>query len=270
MSKVVFVLCDGLRYDTAVEMMGYMEHMVEHHHAVRYQVIGEMPSISRPMYETTHTGVPVSVHGVTSNLVVRPSIMPNIFSVARQHGLTTAASAYWWFSELYNGCPYDPALHKEVDDENLLIQHGRFYTADPMPDEETFNTGQYLMKKYHPDYLLIHPMGMDNLGHIYGPDSNEYRNNALLIDITLATRIPEWLEKGYQVVVSADHGMGRNNSHGGSLPEARNVPLYIISPEAVAQAKTCTSPSQLSVAPTILRLLGLPAPETMEHPSLIS
>lgn len=78
MSKVILVLCDGLRYDTAREMMGYMEHLVESQQAHVFKELGEMPTISRPMYETIHTGVPVSEHGVTSNWVVRPSRMPNI------------------------------------------------------------------------------------------------------------------------------------------------------------------------------------------------
>ena len=60
MSKVVFILSDGLRYDTAVAGMGYLGHLVEARLASLYKVIGQVPSISRPMYETTHTGLPVS------------------------------------------------------------------------------------------------------------------------------------------------------------------------------------------------------------------
>ena len=108
MNKVILVLSDGLRYDTAVAGMGYLGHLVEAKLASLYKVTGELPSLSRPMYETIHTGLPVSEHGIVSNLVVRGSTKPNIFQSARAAGKTTAAAAYYWFSELYNHSPYDP------------------------------------------------------------------------------------------------------------------------------------------------------------------
>ncbi|MCK4901193.1 MAG: nucleotide pyrophosphatase, partial [Anaerolineales bacterium] len=59
-NKVILVLSDALRYDTAVAGMGYLGHLVEVKLASLYKVIGELPSMSRPMYETVHTGLPVS------------------------------------------------------------------------------------------------------------------------------------------------------------------------------------------------------------------
>src|SRR5512147_2777242 len=100
-TKVILVVSDGLRYDTAVDSMGYLAHLVEARRASLYKVQGEMPSLSRPMYETIHTGLPVSDHGIVSNLVVRRSDRPNIFSAVVGAGRTTAAAAYGWFSELY-------------------------------------------------------------------------------------------------------------------------------------------------------------------------
>ena len=45
------MLSDGLRYDTAVASMGYLGHLVEKKLASLYKVIGELPSMSRPMKE---------------------------------------------------------------------------------------------------------------------------------------------------------------------------------------------------------------------------
>jgi len=107
LNKVVLVLSDALRYDTAVAGMGFLGHLVETHQASLYKVIGELPSMSRPMYETVHTGLPVSEHGIIANYIVRRSDKPNIFQLAVDTGKTTAAAAYYWFSELYNRAPYD-------------------------------------------------------------------------------------------------------------------------------------------------------------------
>ena len=92
MNKVILVLSDGLRYDTAIASMGYLGHLVEAKLASLYKVTGELPSMSRPMYETIHTGLPVSDHGIVSNLVVRCLTKPNVFRSARESGKITAAA----------------------------------------------------------------------------------------------------------------------------------------------------------------------------------
>ena len=132
-AKVILVLSDALRYDTAVNQMGFMGHLVETKVADFYKVLGELPSISRPMYETVHTGLSAMEHGVVSNRIVRRSTKPNIFQAAKDAGKTTAASACFWYSELYNHAPYEMIDDREVDDESLLIQHGRFYFDDAIP-----------------------------------------------------------------------------------------------------------------------------------------
>ena len=105
MNKVILILSDALRYDAAVAGMGFLGHLVEARLASLYKVIGELPSMSRPMYETVHTGLPVFEHGVVSNVVVRRSTKPNVFESGVRAGKTTAAAAYYWFSELYNRVP---------------------------------------------------------------------------------------------------------------------------------------------------------------------
>jgi predicted AlkP superfamily pyrophosphatase or phosphodiesterase len=45
---------------------------------------------------------------------------------------------------------------------------------------------------------------------------------------TSAGRLPAgWLEAGYQVLVTADHGMNNDRSHNGLLAEEREVPLFV-------------------------------------------
>ncbi len=264
MGRVILVVSDALRDDTAAQQMGYLQHLVEAERATRYTVIAELPTMSRPLYETLHTGVPVSVHGVTNNRVVRRSLMPNVFAQAVAHGRTTGASAYWWFSELYNKTPYDPMADREVDDPALPIQHGRFYVEDGTPDREVFAAGATLVHKFQPDYVLIHPMGMDTLGEMYGADSREYRNNAVFQDMTLANLIPDWLGRGYQVLITADHGINNDHLHGGTLPDVRHVPFYVIPPDGKGRGDTRSQVPQLGIAPTLCRLLDVPVPDTMK------
>ncbi|MCJ7706972.1 MAG: alkaline phosphatase family protein [Anaerolineales bacterium] len=264
--KVILVLSDALRDDIAAQRMGYLEHLVETHLATRYSVRGELPTLSRPMYETVHTGLLVSQHGVVSNQTVRRSTVPNIFEEAVKHKRTTAAAAYYWISELYNRAPFDPVEDREVDDVSLPIQHGRFYMEDDYPDKELFLTAALLVRRNSPDYLLIHPMGMDYTGERYGSDTPEYRNHATYQDMILANLIPEWLQAGYTVLVTGDHGINADHAHGGTTPDVRMVPLYIIPPQGGGKGDTQAVVSQLQIAPTVCSLLGIPIPKTMTEP----
>lgn len=269
MGKVILVLCDALRYDVAVAGMGYLGHLVEVKLATLYKVRTELPSLSRPMYETVQTGVPMSVHGVGTNQIVRRSVMPNVFEQAVKAGKTTAAAAYSWVSELYNRAPYDPIEDRETDDLSLNIQHGRFYTQDEYPDIELIRAAAMLVRRHNPDYLLLHPMGMDYHGHVHGSDSPEYRNHAIFQDQMLANIIPEWLEKDYSILVTGDHGMNKDRMHGGDTPEVREVPLYMVRPGVAGKGNTGETISQLQIAPTVCKLLGVPIPETMRQPPLV-
>ena len=264
--KVILVLSDALRDDIAAQRMGYLEHLVETHLATRYSVRGELPTLSRPMYETVHTGLAVYQHGVVGNQTVRRSTVPNIFEEAVKHKRTTAAAAYYWFSELYNRAPFDPIDDREVDDESLPIQHGRFYMEDSYPDKELFLTAAHLVRRYAPDYLLIHPMGMDFLGETYGSDTPQYRNHATHQDMVLAALIPEWLQAGYTVLVTGDHGINSDGAHGGTTPDVRMVPLYVMPPTGGGKGDTQAVVSQLQIAPTVCSLLGIPIPKTMTEP----
>jgi predicted AlkP superfamily pyrophosphatase or phosphodiesterase len=264
-NKVIMVLSDALRYDAAVAGMGFLGHLVETKQASLYKVIGELPSMSRPMYETIHTGLPVSQHGILANYIVRRSDKPNIFQVATDAGKTTAAAAYFWFSELYNSVPYDRLDDREVDDDSLLIQHGRFYTEDDYPDIELFSTGGMLARRFNPDYLLIHPMGMDYLGEKHGADSPEYRNQAILQDMYMSALIGEWMQFGYNILVTGDHGINADHLHGGTTPEVREVPLFLIQPGVQGTGDTGEIISQLQIAPTVCKLLGVEVPDTMSH-----
>ena len=263
MAKVILVLCDALRDDAAGQYMGYMEHLVETRQATRFTCVGELPSMSRPMYETIHTGVQSSEHGVTYNDVVRRSIMPNIFELARDAGKVTAASAYCWFSELYNRAPYDIVADREVDDSALAIQHGRFYREYPYPDIEVFAAAGTLIAKFLPDYLLIHPMSCDTFGEEFGGLSAEYRRNVVLQDQALAALIPLAGPLGYDVIVTGDHGMDDQPGahHGGALTTHRLVPLYHVPADRNGRGATGERVSHLQIAPTVCQLLGIePAP----------
>lgn len=262
MGKTILVLLDACRFDTGTENAGYLEHLIDRGQGAKYRVRGELPSTSRPMYETSFTGLPSSVHGITGNGVVRPSRCKNVFSLCREKGLITAAAAYHWISELYSRPGrFDPLRDRYQLEGEGSICHGIFYYEDQYPDTHLFGDGEFLRERYKPDFLLFHSMNIDYWGHQKGSDSPEYAQAVATVMEQLGQLLPVWLEEGWQVVITADHGMNAMGMHGGTTPEQRTIPLYIFSPKAAPGRFEGEEISQLNLAPLLCKLLGVdPAP----------
>jgi predicted AlkP superfamily pyrophosphatase or phosphodiesterase len=264
--KIILVILDGLRFDVAQSQMGFLGHLVESQEASLYRVQCELPSLSRPMYETLLTGTPTSLHGITANDVVRLSHQTSVFHLARQQGLTTAAAAYSWFSELYNRSPFVPWRDRILHDESLPIQHGLYYWEDTYPDSHLLADAELLRQQYQPDFMLVHPMGLDDIGHRYGGESKQYRAQAIATDSLLSHYLPRWWEAGYEIFITSDHGMNADGQHGGTLADVREVPLFCIS-QALTPGVYLEGLSQLAIAPLICQVLGVPmAPAMREQP----
>lgn len=254
-TNVILVLLDGLNYTTARECMGALQGLCEAGRASLYPVQCELPALSRPLYECILTGKPPVQSGVTHNGHVRMSRERSIFHYARDAGLTTAAAAYQWVSELYNRTPFDPPRDRHLSDPELPIQHGHFYFVDRYPDTHLFADAESLRRRHHPHFLLVHPMAVDHAGHLQGADSALYRNSAREADTLLAEYLPGWLEDGCQVLITADHGMNADKTHNGLLPEERTVPLFTIGDRFTLDPDA--RPRQTEICGTICELLGV-------------
>ena len=252
--NVILVVLDGLNYEVARHAMGHLQAYVGAGRAALYQLECELPALSRPLYECILTGVAPIDSGIVHNDVVRLSNQRSIFHYAREAGLTTAAAAYHWMSELYNRAPFVAARDRQTSDPSLPIQHGHFYYADHYPDSHLFADAESLRLKHAPDFLQVHPMNIDDAGHGYGLDSPQYRNAARRADVILADYLQGWLDAGYQVLVTADHGMNNDRSHNGLLAEEREVPLLVLG-EAFS-LDTSARPRQIELCGTICALLG--------------
>ena len=171
-------------------------------------------------------------------------------------GLTTAAAAYHWVSEFYNRTPFIASRDRHTDDQALAIQHGHFYWNDHYPDSHLFADAESLRCKHTPDFLLVHPMNIDDAGHKHGLDSAPYRNSARSADIILADYLQGWLDADCQVLVTADHGMNNDRSHNGLLPEEREVPLFVLG--SAFNLSATASPKQTELCGTVCELLGVP------------
>ena len=265
MNKVIFILVDALGLDAATKHCGFLEHMGEAGQGAKYRMIGELPSISRPMYETLLSGLPVWKHGITSNDTRRRSRVENMFSLTRRAGLVNACAGYDWLLELYGEIELPFRLYRDrfYLDGCGDIMHGIFYCTDDYPDAHLYADGEYLRRQYAPDFLMIHPMGVDDQGHKHGALSKEYAAQVGHTCDQIAVLWENWQEDGYQLVVTGDHGMDPLGLHEGNEPIQREVPLYILSPAVKPGDYSGDTPvTTLSVAPLLCALMGMnPGPD---------
>lgn len=238
-NKVILILCDGMRADTAFKEFGYVNSLCKHSDiGSKLTSIVDNPSVSRTNYETLHTGLPALIHGVTSNLLTEKSKAErNIFKELTEAGKTTAVVGSSWFYDLYGKDKYFYLKHKEINRENEEdITYGRFF-SDDVPHvvdgsseglAHTFQISDFLIYKYSPDYMLIHVMTPDDVGHSKGI-GKEYSKAVSKIDSVLGAVLPRWFELGYDVIITSDHGMDTNHNHGGTDCGVMTAPLYICS-----------------------------------------
>jgi predicted AlkP superfamily pyrophosphatase or phosphodiesterase len=252
--KSILVVLDGLNYQVAREAMGYLQAQCAAGRGRLYQLECELPSLSRPLYECILTGIIPVDSGIVNNAVSRLSHQRSVFHYARDAGLTTAAAAYHWVSELYNRSPFEAARDRHTQDVTLPIQYGHFYYDDSYPDSHLFDDGESLRLNYQPDFLLIHPMNIDDAGHQFGLNSPQYRNKARVVDGVLSRYLGGWLDAGYQVMVTSDHGMNDDRSHGGILPQERQVPLFVFGD---AFSLATAHPLQTQLCGTLCQLLQI-------------
>lgn len=228
MKKILFVLIDGLGAEAA-SCMGWLAAMTEDGRA-HYAVMScEMPPISRPLYHCIFTGQSPVDSGIVHNSVwtMPHNVPPSIFARAAAAGLCTAAAAFWWVSDLCNR-PWEAARDRITDDTHLPIQHGIFYTNEAYPDDQVFLDGESLRTRYAPHLLLIHSSGVDHAGHKHGGRGSAYRNAARCTDMLLAQYAPTWLEAGYTVIVTSDHGMHADAMHNDNTRDVRRVPVWML------------------------------------------
>jgi predicted AlkP superfamily pyrophosphatase or phosphodiesterase len=264
MSKTIFVLLDGCGFGVGERNLGYAEHLTEQGLGAKYRVQGELPSMSRPIYETLLTGLPVYRHGITNNLIVRRSHCTSIFDLCRKNGLKTAAAAYHWISELYVKVPFNYATDRIQLHSTSIIQDGIYYFEDSYPDSHVFSDAEFLRERSNPDFLLIHSMNIDDAGHRFTSDSPEYETATAKANIVLSSCLPQWLEQGCSVLITADHGMNEFGLHGGNSPLQREAPLYLFADGVLPGDFSEKLISQLSIAPLLCRMLGIEKSDEMK------
>jgi len=269
-SKLLLIILDGLPYRNWKPFMGNLEGWVQSGEARVWKMRSVLPSTSACCYGSIHTGVTPQVHGILSNEVRFKVEQPDIFGEVSKAGGKTGAVTHSYWSEFFNRYPFDLVRDIEYDEPDSPITHGRFHTmtgyghANQMTpsDVDLFATLTMLCARFGIDYGILHTCTLDSMGHRFGHDCGEMDHALAAMDAMLAAFLPKWLQMGYEVIVTADHGQTNRGHHGGHDDEMQDVALYYFGKGKGPKHDVLLD--QLQLAPTVLKRLGVKIPPTMK------
>ena len=252
--NVLVISVDGLRPDAiaAYRTPTLQRLMREGSYTLSASTI--FPSKTLPSHTSMLTGQPPESHGVLWNSVATADAdsieLPNIFSVARAHGYSTAA--------FFSKAKFQPLQRLGTLDYSQAPGgwFGRW------SGERTVNDVAEYLEGARPNLLFVHLTDPDAAGHSAGWMTAEYGRAVLDADATVDRLIG--LAQGvygsgnFSLIVTADHG-GHGTNHGSS--DSRDVTIpWIAWGQGVKQGVLESSIRTMDTASTVLWLLGLAKP----------
>jgi predicted AlkP superfamily pyrophosphatase or phosphodiesterase len=243
---------DGLRPDAIAEYKAPTLERLMREGSYTLSALTIDPSTTLPSHTSMLTGQPPERHGVLWNNVATADAdsidLPNIFSVARAHGYSTAA--------FFSKAKFQPLQRLGTLDYSQAPGgwFGRWASRRTMADVANY------LKGARPNVLFVHLSDVDAAGHRAGWMTPEYGRAVLTAD----GAIDELLDLAqhtygagqFSVIVTADHG-GHGKGHGSKDPRDVMIPWITwgqgVRPGVLDQQPVHT----MDTAATVLWLLGL-------------
>ncbi|XP_063830779.1 GPI ethanolamine phosphate transferase 2 [Ostrinia nubilalis] len=257
---VVLMVIDSLRYDFVTEeYMPYTAQLLKNKSACIYVSIAEPPTVTMPRIKAMMTGSVSTFADVALNFGAPAVRGDSVLRVAASRGRRSIMYGDDTWLRLF------PGLWSESDGTTS------FYVTDYT--EVDNNVTRHLDKVLTPDeknkptfdFLVLHYLGLDHIGHLQGARSPQIKPKLLEMDEVVKkifTAMEKWDRHGV-LFICGDHGMRDAGGHGGASPAEVLVPLVVAKsadfqcPHALGPGPTV---AQVDLAPTIAWLLNAPVP----------
>lgn len=252
--NVIIVSVDGLRPDaiTTYQAPTLLRLMREGSYTLSASTI--LPSKTLPSHTSMLTGQPPERHGVLWNNVITADAdsidVPNIFSVARARGYSTAA--------FFSKPKFQPLQRVGTLDYSQAPGGlwGGWSARRTVSDLAEYLEGS------KPNLLFVHLADPDKAGHRHGWMTPAYGRAVLDADAAIARLMDlaaqAYGADNYSLIVTADHG-GHGTNHGSEDPRDVTIP-WIAWGKGVTPGKLETEIQTMDTASTALWLLGLNPP----------
>ncbi|XP_050682399.1 GPI ethanolamine phosphate transferase 2 isoform X4 [Leptidea sinapis] len=281
-NSVVLMVIDGLRYDFVTEeYMPYTGQLIKNKSACIYVSVAEPPTVTMPRIKSPQrkkekaqwrrtinfwrdifammTGSVSTFADVALNFGAPAVRGDSVLRVAAARGRRTILYGDDTWVRLFPGLwtEHDGTTSFFVTDytevDNNVTRH--LDTALETDDD----------KKPKFDFLVLHYLGLDHIGHLEGARSPKIKPKLIEMDEVIKKihqGMMKWERKGV-LLVCGDHGMREAGGHGGSSPAEVLVPLVVLQTQGVQcphPLGTGPTVEQVDIAPSIAWLLNAPIP----------
>ncbi|WP_018682064.1 alkaline phosphatase family protein [Actinokineospora enzanensis] len=262
--KVLVIGIDGLLYDKiAPADAPTLDSLIATGSASRTVLYANpfAPTLSGPGWATLATGTWPDKHRVLSNswgtgtnLATYPDFLTRIEQT--RPTLSTFAAATW-----------DPL----VDDSAGKAIFGPSVDLRVNGADDTDTTAKTVarLRDVGPDASFVVLDDVDAAGHSSGAAGTAYLNAVAAADKrvkqfvdTIKAR-PTYATEDWTIIVSADHGHTDAGGHGGNTPPERSSFIIRTGP-GTTPGTPAIAPRNVDVAPTVLSLLGVSIPSTLD------
>ncbi|XP_055838757.1 GPI ethanolamine phosphate transferase 2 isoform X2 [Episyrphus balteatus] len=251
-SNVVFMVVDALRYDFVdKEQMPYTSRHC------KVQMKASIPTVTLPRIKSLTSGTISNFIDVILNLGSSQPLQDSILHKLHKRGDKVVFYGDFTWVDLFS-----KIFHRyESNTDSFYLTE--FHEGD---NNITKSLHKELRNLTSWDFLILHYIGLDRIGHMEGSNGakiflklREMDDVVELIDKALAKKVTE---PKPLLLVTADHGMRNGGGHGGSSPEEIFVPLIVTGRNCSKQDKTTIEYNQVDIAATLSILLDVPIPST--------
>jgi predicted AlkP superfamily pyrophosphatase or phosphodiesterase len=242
----VLIMTDGMRPD-ALPLVN-TPHLDALQARGAYTMAGSsvMPSVTLPCHTSIFHSVPPQRHGIVTN-VWQPMARP-------LPGLVDQAHASGKRCHFYHN--WEP-LRDLNRPETLDFSYYRNNCYTPDGDNVIAVVAAEAIAAEQPDFAFVYLGTIDVAGHAVGWMSDEYLRQIEVVDDAIGAVLAV-LTRQDTVLLHSDHG-GHERTHGTDAPEDMTIPWMIAGP-GIRQGHVLQSTvSLLDTAPTLARVLNVPA-----------
>lgn len=259
--RAVILVVDALRYDFAAKVdeetatqFPYFSNQLPFHdivsspeHGFLVKFIADPPTTTLQRLKGLTTGSLPAFIDAGSNFAGTKIEEDNwVAQMARRGNVGFVGDDTWqalYSDEFAISYPYDSLNVRDLDTvDNGVKQH--------MPR---------LIANRTLDIVIGHMLGVDHVGHRYGPNHPKMQNK-LQETGKFISEIASQINDKTVLFVFGDHGMDSNGNHGGDSTQEVESALWVYSKSPKFMSSGPEEVNQIDFVPTISALLGLPIP----------
>lgn len=279
-NKVVIVVIDALgadfiptirehngshkfdKKDVEQPTMPFLEQSISRGEAMAFIAKATTPTVTMPRIKALTSGTIPSFVDIIYNLASDVSKFEddNILEIARTHNKTLVFYGDDTWLSLFNR-----SMFKRYR-ETFSFFASDYTTVDTNVTEQVISEVEKTTIDW--DYLILHYLGLDHIGHVFGSNKHKLiRTKLLEMDQVIRKIYNEMKQRDDKtlVVICGDHGMTKEGNHGGGSELEANTAMVFLAinryPAAIVRERVVTTSRQIDFATTLSLLTGMPIPK---------